>query len=215
MKNTKPLLFISILFSLYNSFGQKNESNYQGEFYKLGFNYGFGSVDNPIFTDDDYLYDFQLRKIEIYYKIKEGIFYDLEFIFQPEYNTVKHQLTSDRYIVGVNHPLIDRVEEMKTLKKFHEYIMNFGMIARKKIGHSSSLYFLASIGPGYFEKTSERMEKGIGFSDNLAIGFSYDINRFFLDSRIGYRHVSNANINQVNDGYDSLIIDIGIGFYLL
>ncbi len=214
MKALKIILtFLTILFYLH-SYGQNSIETYQGKFYKIGFNYGFGSVDNLFFSDDDYFYEFQLRKFQIYYKIKEGQFFDYEFIFQPEINTTKHQLTSNRYIVGKKHPLIDRVEEMQSLKTFHEYIMNFGMILRKNIGSKSSLYFLASIGPGYFERTTERMEKGIGFSDNLALGFSHKIRKIFVDTRLGYRHVSNADINEVNDGYDAIVVDLGIGFYL-
>ena len=59
------------------------------------------------------------------------------------------------------------------------------------------------------------MEKGIGFSDNLAFGFSKDIGKkFFVDTRLGYRHVSNADINEINDGYDAMVADLGIGFYI-
>ena len=211
-----PKIFFTALILLFgiHSFGQEPPEKYQGTFYKIGFNYGFGSVDNPIFSDGDYFYEFQLRKFQIYYKIKEGNIFDYEFIFQPEVNTVKHQLTSDRYIVSRHHPLIERVEEMQSFKTFNEYIMNFGVIIRKNIGLKSSLYLLASIGPGYFERTTERMEEGIGFSDNLALGFSYDLKRFFIDTRLGYRHVSNGDINEVNDGYDAMVIDLGIGFYL-
>ena len=205
--------FSTILFYFY-SYSQNSTKTYEGKFYKLGFNYGFGSVDNLFFTDEDYFYEFQLRKFQIYYKIKQGELLDYEFIFQPEINTTKHQLTSDRYVVGRMHPLIERVEEMQTFKTFNEYVMNFGVIVRKNIGVKSSVYFLASIGPGYFERTTERMEKGIGFSDNLALGFSYQINKLFIDSRLGYRHVSNADINEVNDGYDAIVVDLGIGFYL-
>ncbi|MGA8853839.1 MAG: acyloxyacyl hydrolase, partial [Christiangramia sp.] len=151
--------------------------------------------------------------IQVFYKIKSSRFLDYEFIFQPEINTVKHQLTSDRFLPS-GHPLYDRREELKTFKTFHEYIMNLGMVFRKNILDDLSVYFIASIGPGYVEKGTERMDKGIGFSDNLGFGFSKDFNKIYVDTRIGYRHVSNADLNEINDGYDAMVIDIGIGMLL-
>lgn len=208
------IVIFSIFFSLsVSSQNFSSTSSYEGKFYKIGFNFGFGSVDNPIFKDDDYFYEVQLRKLQLYYKIKEGKFVDFQLLFQPELNTVKHQLTSNRYIVSKNHPLYNRREEMKQFKKFHEYIMNFGFQVSKSFSENE-IYFLASIGPGYFEKTTERMSKGIGFSDNLAIGYSRKIQKFYIDARLGYRHASNAEINEVNDGYDMMVVDLGVGFYI-
>ncbi|MDR5589909.1 acyloxyacyl hydrolase [Christiangramia sp. SM2212] len=190
------------------------ENKYDGKFYRLGLNYGFASVDNPIFFDYDYFYQVQLRKFQIFYKIKSTRFIDYEFIFQPEVNTVKHRLTSDRFIYGPSHPLWERRDEMKTLKTFNEYVMNFGLIFRKHIQPDMSVYFIASLGPGYVEKDTERMTKGIGFSDNLGFGISKDFKHFYFDTRIGYRHVSNANLNDINHGYDAMVIEIGIGMLL-
>ncbi|WP_417887483.1 acyloxyacyl hydrolase [Zunongwangia sp.] len=206
-------LIVSLFFS-FSLFSQNNEPSVSCErkFYKIGFNFGFGSVDNPVFHDDDYFYEVQFRKFQLYYKLKSGKFVDFQLLFQPEFNTAKHQLTSDRYIVAKDHPLYERREEMKKFKKFHEYIFNFGFQVSKNFSNNE-VYLLASIGPGYFEKTTERMSKGIGFSDNLAIGYSRKIQKYYIDTRLGYRHASNAEINEVNDGYDMLVIDLGIGFY--
>ncbi|SDS22674.1 acyloxyacyl hydrolase [Gramella sp. MAR_2010_147] len=209
----KNILIILLLIGGISLIKAQEDRPYDGKFYKMGLNMGFGSVDNPVFYDDDYFYEVHLRKIQIYYRIKSGSVFDYEFIFQPEVNFVRHQLTSDRFIVG-GHLLYERREEMKTLKSFNEYFMNFGMILRKSIRKDLDVYFLASIGPGYIERTTERMAKGIGFSDNIGFGASKKLNNFYIDLRMGYRHLSNANFNEINDGYDIMVAEIGAGFYL-
>ena len=208
------LKFLALLFLLVSSQLIAQNSKYDGKFYRLGINYGIASVDNPVFFDYDYYYQVHLRKFQIFYKIKSTKFLDYEFIFQPEINKVKHRLTSDRFIYGPSHPLWERRDEMKTLKIFNEYVFNFGVLLRKPIKDDMSVYFLASLGPGYVESDTERMTQGIGFSDNLGIGFSKDFKQFYFDTRIGYRHVSNANINDINHGYDAMVIDLGIGMLL-
>lgn len=68
-------------------------------------------------------------------------------------------------------------------------------------------------GPQYFNCHTCRQAYGFLFSDYLLVGYR----RYFLlndrycnfDFEIGYRHISNANIFEPNDGINNMIIGIG------
>ena len=189
------------------------QENVQGRFYQLGFNFGYASVDNFIFKDDDYYYEVYLHKIQILYRIKSGKI-DYDFIFQPEINRAHHKLYNPWF---AGHPDVFSAyrTQLMTLKTINEYIMNCGVILRTSITENLNMYGLASIGPGYFDKGSERMAKGIGFSDNLALGLNYNfLKELVLDLRLGFRHVSNAEIKQPNEGYDAIEFNIGLAYRL-
>lgn len=189
------------------------QENVQGRFYQLGFNFGYASVDNFIFKDDDYYYEVYLHKIQILYRIKSGKI-DYDFIFQPEINRAHHKLYNPWF---AGHPDVFSAyrTQLMTLKTINEYIMNCGVILRTSITGNLNIYGLASLGPGYFDEGSERMAKGIGFSDNLALGLNYNfLKELVLDLRLGFRHVSNAEIKQPNEGYDAIEFNIGLAYRL-
>ncbi|MFD2828402.1 hypothetical protein ACFSYG_18130 [Leeuwenhoekiella polynyae] len=65
-------------------------------------------------------------------------------------------------------------------KFINEYVFNCGLIIRTSITEKLNIYGLTSIGPGYFDEDSERMAKGIGFSDNLALGINFQFFKSFF-----------------------------------
>ena len=206
--------YFTLIFLLFGlTFDTCAQENVQGQFYQLGFNFGYASVDNFIFKDDDYYYEVYLHKIQILYRIKSGKI-DYDFIFQPEINRAQHQLHNPWF---AGHPDVysEYRERLMRFKTINEYIMNCGVILRTSITENLNIYGLASIGPGYFDKGSERMAKGIGFSDNLALGLNYNfLKELVLDLRLGFRHVSNAEIKQPNEGYDAIEFNIGLAYRL-
>ena len=206
--------YFTLIFLLFGlTFDTCAQENVQGRFYQLGFNFGYASVDNFIFKDDDYYYEVYLHKIQILYRIKSGKI-DYDFIFQPEINRAHHKLYNPWF---AGHPDVFSAyrTQLMTLKTINEYIMNCGVILRTSITENLNIYGLASIGPGYFDKGSERMAKGIGFSDNLALGLNYNfLKELVLDLRLGFRHVSNAEIKQPNEGYDAIEFNIGLAYRL-
>ena len=65
--------YFTLIFLLFGlTFDACAQENVQGRFYQLGFNYGYASVDNFIFKDNDYYYEVYLHKIQILYRIKSG-----------------------------------------------------------------------------------------------------------------------------------------------
>ena len=207
----RSFMLVFLLFGL--TFDACAQENVQGQFYQLGFNYGYASVDNFIFKDNDYYYEVYLHKIQILYRIKSGKI-DYDFIFQPEINRAHHKLYNPWF---AGHPDVfsEYRTQLMTLKTINEYIMNCGVILRTSITENLNIYGLASLGPGYFDEGSERMAKGIGFSDNLALGLNYNfLKELVLDLRLGFRHVSNAEIKQPNEGYDAIEFNIGLAYRL-
>ncbi len=177
-------------------------------FYRIGFNYGEGSVDNFIFDNEDYFYEVQFHKLQFYYRIKNGNF-KFDLLFQPEYNRARHRL-DNKYFVDPE----ERVEFMR-LKTINEYVLNVGFLIRKDILSFVDGYLLLSAGPGYFDKATERMAKGLAFSDNVALGLNFKtFKNFYLDLRADYRHLSNANLSKPNSGYDTFNFEVGVSYNL-
>ena len=206
--------YFTLIFLLFGlTFDTCAQENVQGRFYQLGFNFGYASVDNFIFKDDDYYYEVYLHKIQILYRIKSGKI-DYDFIFQPEINRAHHKLYNP-WFAGDPKVYSEYREHLMRFKIINEYIMNCGVTLRTSISEKLNIYGLASLGPGYFDEDSERMAKGIGFSDNLALGLNYNFLReLVLDLRLGFRHVSNAEIKQPNEGYDALELNLGLAYRL-
>ena len=171
--------YFTLIFLLFGlTFDTCAQENVQGRFYQLGFNFGYASVDNFIFKDDDYYYEVYLHKIQILYRIKSGKI-DYDFIFQPEINRAHHKLYNPWF---AGHPDVfsEYRTQLMTLKTINEYIMNCGVILRTSITENLNIYGLASLGPGYFDEGSERMAKGIGFSKFVSFGNKADISEIDL-----------------------------------
>lgn len=197
----KILLLICIIPFLAQ--GQSKEKS----FYRAGFHYGTGTIDNFLFNDEDYAYEVNFYKLQLYYKLKEG-FFDLDILLQPEYNRAQHELLNFYF---VNTP--EERERFMQPKYINEYIFNIGMLLRKRIWSFLDIYMMGSIGPGYFDQETERLAKGFAFSDNIALGITLQCLRsLFLDVRPSFRHVSNANLKYPNSGYNSLNIEFGVSY---
>ncbi|MFV8370274.1 acyloxyacyl hydrolase [Flavobacterium sp. LB2R40] len=61
---------------------------------------------------------------------------------------------------------------------------------------------------------TERLSKGFAFSDVLAVGFTFKVNKVTFDVRPNFRHVSNAGLQKNNSGYNTKNIDFGVLFPL-
>ena len=61
---------------------------------------------------------------------------------------------------------------------------------------------------------TERLSKGFAFSDVLALGFSLKVDKVIFDVRPSLRHVSNAQLQSSNAGFNTSNIEFGISFSL-
>lgn len=178
-----------------------------------GFNYGFGHEENFLFDDPDYSYDVHFHKIQLYYPLKHEGRFRYELLVQPEINIAKHQLHNYFFVTPDEPDYLAKRALFTQRRTFTEYVLNVGFLVRKPIYHKLDAYALLSVGPSIINKASERLAKGFAFSDNFALGLNYDItNHFTVDFRGVLRHVSNADLQLPNGGYNTLNFEIGVYF---
>ena len=206
-------VLFAFLFFTYGVNAQNDLQNYNKT--RLGVNYGFGTQESFPFNSKDYSYDIRFYKIQINYKLKENRKWSFELNVEPSYYLAEHQLLNKYYVKPEDgDDYLEKREEFIQKKNINEYVLNLGIIARYKIYKSFSTYAIGSVGPMYSDTDTERMNAGFAFSDIFGLGVSYKINRFYLDFRYSFRHVSNLNINLPNNGYNSSNIEIGCTYQL-
>ncbi len=181
---------------------------------RLGFNYGFGTQQSYPFNSKDYTYDVQFYKIQINYLISKKTKWSFEINVEPSIYFNEHQLLNKYYVQPNEDDYLEKREEFTKLKPLNEYVLNLGFLTRYHVFNNFSTYILGSVGPMYSDTDTERMNAGFAFSDIIALGLSYQINTFFLDFRYSMRHVSNANLSEPNNGYNSMNFEFGLTYQL-
>jgi hypothetical protein len=199
--------FLIILFSLHSISCFSQVSNHQ---IGIGLNYGFGNQ----FKNKDYTFNNQFIKGQFYYLIKKGRKYEYQWLIQPEFNYAKHQLLNLYFVTPDENNYQEKRLRFTQLKSINEYILGFGFLIRRPISTTFSAYVLASIGPMITDTETERLSKGFAFSDVISMGITAKINRFNLDFRPSIRHTSNAGLQQLNSGINTLNFETGIYFQL-
>ncbi|MFV8346854.1 acyloxyacyl hydrolase [Flavobacterium sp. ZB4P13] len=109
---------------------------------------------------------------------------------------------------------IEKRERYAKLKDIKEYVLNVGFLMRKPIFKKASVYVLGSIGPMIIDTETERLSKGFAFSNVVALGFTFKLNKIAFDVRPNFSHVSNAGLQRLNSGYNTKNIDFGFSFSL-
>jgi hypothetical protein len=193
------------MFSLSNLYGQ----NIKGET-SIGFHYGFG---NEI-RNSNYTYTNHYYKLQVCYLIKETNHFKYELVLQPELNFATHQLLNLYFVTPEEINFEEKREKYTKLKDIKEYALGIGLCVRKPISKIASIYILASFGPMITDTETERLSKGFAFSDVLALGFSLKVDNVIFDVRPSLRHVSNAQLQSSNAGFNTSNIEFGLSVSL-
>jgi hypothetical protein len=201
----KKIFLLILAFSFGVFYGQEKTSET-----RLGFHYGFGTE----IKNSNYTYTNRFYKIQFYYVIKETNNFKFELVFQPELNFATHQLLNLYFVTPDEPNYIEKREIYTKLKDINEYALGIGFVVRKPISKKCSVYILASIGPMITNTETERLSKGFAFSDVLSLGFSMKINKVTLDIRPSLRHVSNAQLQSSNAGFNTKNIEFGFSIPL-
>lgn len=200
----KRTLFILIIIFSCNIFYAQNVNQKR----KLGFHYGFGNeIKNSVFTHTNSYY-----KLQLYYTLKASKNFKYELLIQPEYNHATHQLLDVNFIHTDDPNYIEKRQRFSNLRNIEEYVLNLGLIIRKPISKSFSIYLLGSIGPMIINNETERLAEGFAFSDVLTLGFSLKIDKITFDLRPNIRHVSNCGLQSPNLGFNTVNIEFGFSF---
>ena len=200
----KNIIIILLCVFYFNSYGQKISR------YKIGLSYGFGENEKFPFNNDDHTYDIQFYKIQLNYLIKELGKFDFEINVEPSYYQTKHQLLNEHFVTPEDPDYLNKREEFTQLKTMNEYALGVGLLVRYPILNKWSVSILGSIAPMYLETETERMANGFAFSDVLSFGLTFKIKAIAFDVRYGVRHVSNAELQQPNSGYNTTNLEFGV-----
>lgn len=177
---------------------------------RIGFNYGFG---NEI-KNSNYTYTNHYYKLQVYYPIKQTNNFKYELVLQPELNLATHQLLNLYFVMDEEPNSEEKRLKYTKLKNIKEYALGIGFCVRKTISKLASVYVLISIAPMITNTETERLSKGFAFSDILAIGFSFKVDKTRYDIRPSLRHVSNAGLKDSNAGFNTKNIEFGLSFAL-
>jgi hypothetical protein len=172
----------------------------------IGFFYGFGHE----IKNRNYRYANNYYKFQLGYELKETKNFKYELFIQPEINFATHQLLNLYFVTPEDPNYLEKRERFTQVKQIKEYILGFGLCVRKPISKRASVYGLLSIGPAIVNKETERLSKGFTFADVLALGFAMKVNKFVLDFRPSFRHISNGGLGKSNAGFNSGTIEFGI-----
>lgn len=203
-------LFIANIFIL-NAQEEKNNTNWN----RLGFVFGYAANDKFIAQDSDYRYDNTIYKFSAHYSLITKPKHTWELSIEPSYYSSKHESFNpwQKFYVSVDNPDYYREKYMK-LKSMNEYVLNLGLIYRYLISKDISVYALGNVGPMYMDTDTEMLKKGFAFSDIFALGVNYKINKFSIDFRTFARHVSNADMQFPNYGFNSIGFEMGTYYEL-
>jgi hypothetical protein len=164
--------------------------------------------------NSNYTYTNHYYKVQVSYLIKETNHFKYELVLQPELNFATHQLLNFYFVTPEESNYIEKREKYTKLKDIKEYALGIGLCVRKPISKIASVYVLASIGPMITDTETERLSKGFAFSDVLALGFSLKVDKVLFDIRPSLRHISNAQLQSSNAGFNTSNIEFGISFSL-
>ncbi|NNK87357.1 MAG: hypothetical protein HKO90_03660 [Flavobacteriaceae bacterium] len=167
----------------------------------FGVAFGYGSADGRLLGSDTYFYDYNAFKLVLNKRLLGKSSWRLEGILEPTYFQVKFRE-------------IEAATDQSVMHYINEYALVLGLLSRWYLSSSLSAYFVGSTGPLYNDHFTSRMKKGLGFSNGLGIGLTYELKGLRIDIRSGIRHVSNAGLNEPNLGYNSSITEIGLLFAL-
>ena len=174
--------------------------------------YGYGAEDNFAFNDKDYSYKTHIIKVSFYYALNQRR-YQLGFSVQPQIHFLEHQLLNEHFV----QPHETNFEALRArftqLKQMTLYALQGEFSIRRKITKKMEVLAFLSVGPAIIDTETERLTKGFTFIENIGLGINYQFGKqWFFTIKPSYNHISNAEIQERNSGYNSMNIEFGLGF---
>ena len=155
--------------------------------------------------------------------ISIGIAYSVKDDLLPEaldYSPVAFLTSFPIYQKG-RWAIYSEIQLVKALKGYQpqsewEAGMNLGVMYWFPLSQKLKLSIALGTGPHYLSMLTARQAHGFIFSDNLELGLIYPVSKLHLDFNIKarYRHISNAGLEEPNEGIDNLFFVFGVSKYL-
>ena len=174
-----------------SSYGQSDKI-FDGAKKRVGLSIGYG---NALFLERTYEYDVTLIQFQYFRSLASNKDFGIDLLVQPQLNRLKHRFL---YTWPVTSTGI-------------EFGVNLGVVFRANLFDDLiSVFGAASIGPHFLSTAPLRQANGFIFSDNVFAGLNIKLKQnFYLDFRVGLRHISNANLIDPNAGINNFIMSAG------
>ncbi|MVO10373.1 hypothetical protein GOQ30_14460 [Flavobacterium sp. TP390] len=204
MKFVFTAIFCSLYFIAYSQ-----EQTTEKKWLRIGLVSGYTSQDTFLKQDSDYLYENISYKISSHFNLSKKDNHTWELLVEPSYYRSRHQLFN-YWFISHTVPNGDELRaKFMPFKSMNEYVLNLGVIYRYYFNSKTSVYGLANVGPMYIDTETERLQKGFAFSDIFGLGSNYKLGRISIDVKCLFRHVSNANLQKPNFGYNAIGFELG------
>lgn len=110
----------------------------------------------------------------------------------------------------------DFQQSMLQKKSIHQLVFHAAIELSHLITPKTQLFGYAAIGPMWTSQQTERLAKGIAFSDNIGVGLKFKLyQNMWLSNLVVLRHESNADLQFPNSGHNTLGVRIGVVFNLI
>ena len=206
----KFFLLILIVLPLQNTWSQNTSVPRQWGLYA-----GYGTQQTKPFHSLDYDYEhlfiigewtlkrYSHKKIRVHINAESGYF------------LAQHQLINKWFTTTEdfkNFPA-DFQQKMTQKKSIHQIVFHLAGEVSFVISPRTHLFGYVAIGPMWASKQTERLAKGLAFSDNVGIGIKTKLsNTTWISSRVVLRHESNANLKFPNSGHNTIGFSLGVLF---
>ncbi len=194
-------LFLCMLLLVISQKTHCQDKIFKGAQNKIGFQFGFGDQERKLIffnlsLNVSYTYEVYFFQFQYYRSLLMRNKWGIDFLIQPQYNMVRLMLVDDDN---------NRVNA-------HDCVVNCAFLVRRNFSDDKySLYGMIGTGPHFISKAPTRQEPGFIFSDNINLGFNFRIsNQVYFDLRPGFRHISNAGIENPNKGINTYTLTAGV-----
>lgn len=192
------VLFFSILLLCLTIPAYSQDSLFDGKKNKVGFITGYGFQNQEVLNTHisvgvDYYYEVYFFALQGYRNVYRKRRFGVDILIQPQYNLTNY-IYDTKWIPGI--------------RKGYEVGINIGVVIRQNLRDDlMSFYFCGGIGPQYISGELNRQASGFIFSDNLDAGINIKVYKdFFIDFRVGLRHISPAGLTYPDAGINNLMV---------
>jgi len=201
------LIFVCVISS---SYGQKSKKGLFSPT-KFGIQFIQGNENSFLFNDPDYFYRSNTLKGQFYYPFTKWKSMAISLILQPQLQFIQHQLYNEHFVKPTEDDYLEKRKRYTQLKNLSIFAVALGLEAKKQVFKSTSIFFQIGLGLGYVDMTTERLAKGFTFTQNGNLGLDIKVTpTASIQIFGGIGHVSNANIQLPNSGYN--MFNTGVGF---
>ncbi len=194
---------------------QKAIGQFRTELQPWGFYAGYGTQQTKPFHSLDY--DFEQLFVLSEFTLKQYSHKKIHIHINAEsgYFLARHQLINKWFTTTEDFKDFpaDFQQKMIQKKSIHQIVLHLAGEIAYVIHPKTHLFLYVAVGPMWTSKQTERLAKGIAFSDNIGVGVKMKAsNKIWISSRVVLRHESNADIKFPNSGHNTLAFSLGLLF---